>query len=233
MESWLEWARGPAFIFAFVFMLLGLTRHVALTIWEVARAMYRAGDKTLPYRQIFVTTLKWLFPVEKLKDRLFLSLTSVSFHIAILIVPIFLGGHIALWARGLGISWPAIPNQLADVLTIIAIVTAVALVIQRAAAGPTRSLSRFQDYVIPLIVAVPFASGFLVMHPSVNPFSYEAALLVHVMSANLLFVLVPITKLSHMALIPTVQLVSEVAWHWPPDAGSKVAVTLGKENEPI
>jgi nitrate reductase gamma subunit len=233
MESWLEWARGPAFVFAFVFMLLGLTRHVVLTLWEVARAMYRAGDKTLPYRQICVATLKWLFPVEKLKDRLFLSLTSVSFHIAILIVPIFLGGHIALWTRGLGISWPAIPNLLADVLTIIAIITAVALVIQRVAARPTRSLSRFQDYVIPLIVAVPFATGFLAMHPAVNPFSYEAALLVHVMSANLLLVLIPITKLSHMALIPTVQLVSEVAWHWPPDAGSKLAATLGKENEPI
>ena len=233
MESWIEWARGPAFMFALVFMLLGLTRHVALTVWEVARAIYRAGDKTLPYRQILVATLKWLFPVEKLKDRLVLSLTSVSFHIAISIVPIFLGGHIALWARGLGISWPAIPNQLADVLTIIAIVTALALVIQRAAAGPTRSLSRFQDYVIPLIVALPFVTGFLVMHPAVNPFSYQAALLVHVMSANLLLVLIPITKLSHMALIPTVQLVSEVAWHWPPDAGSKLAVTLGKENEPI
>ena len=233
MESWLEWARGPAFLFAFVFMLLGLTRHLVLTVWEVARAMYRAGDKTLPYRQICVATLKWLFPMEKLKDRLFLSLTSVSFHIAILIVPIFLGGHIALWARGLGIAWPAIPNLLADVLTIVAIITAVALVIQRAAAGPTRSLSRFQDYVIPLIVAVPFASGFLVMHPAINPFSHEALLFVHVMSANALFVLVPITKLSHMALLPAVQLVSEVAWHWPPDAGSRLAVTLGKENEPI
>ena len=243
MESWLEWARGPAFLFAFVFMLLGLARHVALTILEVARAMYRAGDKTLPYRQILVATLKWLFPVGKLGNRFFFSLTSVSFHIAVLIVPIFLGGHIALWVRALGISWPAetnqlisrlaIPNQLADVLTIIAIVTAVALVIQRAAAGPTRALSRFQDYVIPLIVAVPFVSGFLVMHPSLNPFSYEAMLFVHVMSANVLLVLVPITKLSHMALIPSVQLVSEVAWHWPPDAGSKLAVTLGKEDEPI
>ncbi len=48
-----------------------------------------------------------------------------------------------------------------------------------------------------------------------------------------MFVLIPLTKLSHMVLIPGVQLVSEVAWHWPPDAGSKLAVTLGKENEPI
>ncbi len=238
MESWVEWAKGPVFIFAFTFMLLGLIRHVALTVWEIARAMRRAGDKTLPYGQIFTATVKWLFPVGKLRERLFFSVTSVLFHIAILIVPIFLGGHIVLWARSLGISWAAvswlaIPNQVADVLTIVAIVTAVALVIQRAAARATRVLSRFQDYALPLVIAVPFASGYLVMHPAANPFSYEAMLFVHVMSANLVFVLIPITKLSHMVLIPSVQLVSEVAWHWPPDAGSKLAVTLGKENEPI
>lgn len=233
METWVEWARGPAFIFAFTFMLLGLIRHATLTVWEVTRAMRRAGDRTLPYRQICIATLKWLFPVGKLKGRLVLSLTSVFFHIAILIVPLFLGGHIALWARGLGISWPAIPNGLADVLTIVAIITGVALVIQRAAARATRALSRFQDYALPLVITVPFASGFLLMHPAMNPFAYEAMLFVHVISADVLFILIPVTKLSHMVLIPSVQLVSEVAWHWPADAGSKLAVTLGKENEPI
>jgi hypothetical protein len=90
-----------------------------------------------------------------------------------------------------------------------------------------------QDYALPLIVALPFASGFLVMHPSWNPFSFDATLLVHVMSANLLLFLIPVTKLSHMILLPITQLVSELAWHFPPDAGSKVAATLGKESKPI
>jgi len=71
------------------------------------------------------------------------------------------------------------------------------------------------------------------MHPSINPFSHLATFFVHVMSANLVFILIPITKLSHIALIPTVQLVSEVAWHWPSDSGSNVGVDLGKEGEPI
>jgi len=233
MESWIEWARGPVFLFAFSFMLLGLVRHIFLTIWEIARAMSKAGDKSLPYRQIFVATFKWLFPTDKLKKELLFSMTSILFHVAILIVPIFLAGHITILARRLGISWLAIPNQLADVLTIIAIVTAIALVLQRAAARATRTLSRFQDYTLPLIIAVPFASGFMVMHPTMNPFSYEAMLLIHILSADLVLILIPITKLSHMALMPTAQLVSEVAWHWPPDAGSKLAVTLGKEDEPI
>lgn len=233
METWLQWARGPAFLFAFTFMVMGLLRHVAVTLVEVRRAVNRAGDKKIPSKTILIATLRWAFPLGALRQRFVFSVTSLLFHLAALIVPVFLGGHIALWARGLGISWPAIPNSLADVLTIITIVTAVALVIQRTAARATRALSRFQDYALPLVIAVPFATGFLLMHPLMNPFSYEAILLVHAISADLVFVLIPITKLTHIALIPGVQLVSEVAWHWPPDAGRKVGATLGKEGEPI
>jgi nitrate reductase gamma subunit len=155
------------------------------------------------------------------------------FHICILIVPVFLGGHIALWARGIGVSWPAIPNAVADVLAIVAIVTVVALIAQRASARATKSLSRFQDYALPLLIAVPFVTGFLAMHPASNPFSYDAVLLVHVLSANLIFVLMPITKLSHVALMPSVQFVSEIGWKWPADSGSRVAVALRKEEEPV
>jgi hypothetical protein len=56
---------------------------------------------------------------------------------------------------------------------------------------------------------------------------------VHLLSANLIFLLIPLTKLSHMVLLPEVQLVSEVAWHWPEDAGTRVGVALGKEKQPI
>jgi len=233
MESWLEWARGPAFVFSFGFMVLGLVRHVILTLWETARAMRRAGDKVYPYRQIFMGTLKWLVPMGKMKEQIVFSVTSMLFHIAILIVPIFLGGHVTLWARGLGVSWPSIPNGVADVLTIVAIVTAVALVVQRVAARATRSLSRFQDYALPIVIALPFATGFLLMHPTMNPFSFQSTFFVHIMSANAVFVLIPLTKLSHMVLLPTVQFTSEVGWHWPSNAGSRLGVTLGKEDVPI
>jgi len=233
MESWLEFARGPLFLFSFSFMVLGLLRHLLITSWQVFAAMRRAGDKSLPYRKIFLSTLKWIFPISKIGDQLLFSLTSIIFHIAILIVPIFLAGHIALWARGFGLSWPAISNTAADLLTIAAVFSAVALVVQRAAAKATRSLSRFQDYSLPLLIALPFVAGYLMTHPAVNPFTYDTTFLVHMLSANLIFVLIPLTKLSHMVLLPEVQLVSEVAWHWPEDAGSRVGVALGKENLPI
>jgi hypothetical protein len=56
---------------------------------------------------------------------------------------------------------------------------------------------------------------------------------VHVMSGNLVLVMIPFSKLSHAVLFPTTQLVSEMAWHLVPNSGEKVVLSLGKENEPI
>lgn len=233
MDALIEWARGPVFAFALTFMLAGLARHVLVTLWEMRKTMRRAGDKSLAYGPALRATLRWLFPLGKLRHQFLFTLTSLLFHIAILIVPLFLAGHIALWARGTGLSWPAIPEQVADVLTVIAVVAGVALVVQRLAARATRALSRFQDYALPLLIALPFATGFLLVHPNFNPFSFSATLLVHIMSANLILVLMPITKLTHAVLLPSAQVVSEMGWRWPADAGSRVGIALGKQDEPV
>jgi nitrate reductase gamma subunit len=214
-------------------MVLGLTRQAALTIWETMRVVGRAGDRALPWAAIVRTTLTWLLPLNTIRRGRLFSLTSMVFHVAILIVPVFLAGHIALWRRAVGVGWPAIPNDLADVLTIVAVLTAPGLALLRLTARATRALSRASDVVLLLALALPFATGFLVMHPQFNPFAYEGVLFLHVMSANVVFLLVPTTKLAHVVLLPGMQLVSEAGWHWPADAGSRVGAALGKEAEGV
>lgn len=233
MNAWLEWARGPAFIFCFSFMVLGLMRHVALTVWETVRVMRRAGDQVLPWRALVRNTAAWLVPVKTIRQARLFSLTSVAFHVAILVVPVFLAGHIALWRRAIGVGWPAVPNESADVLTIIAVVTAAGLALLRLTARATRAITRPVDLLLLLALALPFVTGFLVMHPPMNPFGYESVLLLHLMSANLVFLLVPTTKLAHVVLLAGMQLVSEAGWHWPADAGSRVGAVLGKEAEGV
>ncbi len=233
MDLWLHWARGPLFRAALLFMLLGLARQLGLTLWEAARTYRRAGDRAIPFRQVARTTRRWLLPAGHLRERWPYSVTTFAFHVAVVLVPVFLAGHIALWKEGVGIAWPALPNGVATMLTLVAILAAFAVVVQRAGSRATRSLSRFQDYALPLFVAVGFASGFFVMHPAWNPFPADATMLTHVLVGDALLVLTPLTKLSHMILLPFTQLVSELAWHFPPDAGSRVGMTLGKENEPI
>jgi nitrate reductase gamma subunit len=158
---------------------------------------------------------------------------SILFHVAVIVTPLFLAAHIALWQRGTGVTWAAIPQGLADYLTLLAIATAVVLFVLRVSARATRALSRPQDYVLPLLLIVPFATGYLAMHPGFNPFDYNVTMFIHVMSGNLILILIPFSKLSHAVLFPTTQLMSEMAWHLAPGSGEKVALTLGKENEPI
>jgi hypothetical protein len=233
MDAWLHWARGPLFWSALAFMLLGLVREVGLITWGAIRTWRRAGDRRIPTRQVVAATLKWLLPVDRLRNRWPYSVTTFVLHVAVIVVPLFLAGHIALWKKGIGLSWPALPNTVATTLTLVAIVAAAAVVVQRASFRVTRSLSRFQDYALPLLLALGFASGFLVMHPAWNPFAADPTLLTHVLVGDALLFLVPLTKLSHMILLPFTQLVSELAWHFPPDAGKRVGLTLGKENEPV
>ncbi|HKJ03778.1 MAG TPA: hypothetical protein VJ997_15025 [Longimicrobiales bacterium] len=233
MNAWLHFARGPLFQAALAFMLLGLARLFALTLWEAGRTYHRAGDKSIPTRQVLRATLRWLVPAGRLRNRWPYSLTTLVFHVGAILVPLFLAGHIALWERGVGLSWPALPNAVATVLTLAVVAAAAAVVVLRAGSRASRPLSRFQDYALPVLIAVLFSAGFLVMHPAWSPVPAKATLLVHVLTGDLLIFLVPLTKLSHMILLPLTQLVSELAWHFPPDAGRRVAVALGKENEPI
>jgi nitrate reductase gamma subunit len=168
-----------------------------------------------------------------MRPHAFFAITSFLFHISIIATPLFLAAHVELWRRGTGIGWAAIPQTVADYMTLVAIVAGLFLFVKRTSARVARALSRPQDYILPLLILVPFVSGYLAAHPGISPFDYSATMLVHVLSGNVVMVLVPFSKLSHVVLFPTTQLMSEMAWHLAPGSGERVAVTLGKENEPI
>ena len=59
------------------------------------------------------------------------------------------------------------------------------------------------------------------------------AYLVHLLSAELLLILVPFSKLVHMVLFWTSQTSTELGWRFVPGAGERVRLTLGKEGEGV
>lgn len=229
IDYWLALGRGPIFRFAVLLMLLGLIRHAVLTGVGIARMAAQTEDRKIPYRAVLKATLLWLFPFGKLGNRLWYSVTSVAFHAGLILTPIFLAAHILLWKKGVGISWPALSRNMADGLTILTILTGIALVIGRIANQQSRALSRFQDFFLPVLLIIPFITGLLASRPTLSPFSYEAIMLIHVMSGNVILAVIPFTKLSHAILLPTSQLVSEMAWHFRADSGVNVALALRKE----
>jgi len=233
VEAWIEFGRGPLFRLAFSLMVLGLVRVFVLTIVGIGGAYRRSSDRIVPWKEIARQTLGWLGPVGRLwRTRPAYSVTSALFHLGLLSVPLFLAVHVLLWRRSAGFAWPAMPQQLADHLTLLTIAAGLGLLCGRVFHGGARALSRLQDYVWPLLLVVPFATGYVCAHAAIAPKTYQAMMLAHIYSADLILAMIPFTKIAHCVLAPLSQVVTAVSWKFVPGAGDRVAATLGYADLP-
>jgi nitrate reductase gamma subunit len=157
------------------------------------------------------------------------SISSFLFHVGVIIVPLFLPDHIVLWEGFFEVTLPAISYSVADALTVSTIVCISILFTLRLLIGRLRAMSRTSDYVLLILILLPFASGFMASHPIWNPLPWRTAMLIHFLSADLLLLAIPFSKLAHIVLYPF-DRISAVHWQLRPGAGDKVAeVLFGKE----
>jgi nitrate reductase gamma subunit len=232
VDALLEFAKGPFFKFSFALMILGSFRIVALSFFGVGEALFRAGDRKLNYGEIVKNTFSWLFPVRRwATGRPVYSLISIVFHVGLILVPFFLAAHIGLWKRATGLSWPAMPQIIADGLTVVVIFGGPALFLGRLFHRGARAISRLQDYVWPLMLTAPALTGFLCANGDLSAGAYQFWMLIHVVCADLIMIFIPFTKLAHFALMPMTQLVAGIGWKFRVGAGSRIERALGKRGQ--
>jgi nitrate reductase gamma subunit len=225
MEFWFDLARGPLFAVAFLIMVLGLGRHLLLQIHALVLTKGRRL-KQVSWRRVAMDSLSWAVPWRHMvRGTIFISAASFIFHVGAILVPLFCQDHIVLWEEFLGIGLPALGRGVADTLTLSTIGCALLLLGYRVVIRRARDLSRPSDYVLLVMVILPFASGYLASHPGVNPLPWGGMMLIHILSAEALMVVVPFSKLSHIVLFVFDRL-SEVHWQLRPGAGEKVAEAL-------
>lgn len=226
MDQALEFARGPLFRFCFAVMILGLLRVIIYTLWGMRKAVQNAGDKRIPYSNLIKETFEWMVPFKNItKSRWIFSVMSFLFHIGLILVPIFYLEHILLWKRGIGISWPSIGKNIADVLTLLTIVTGLFLLGNRIIHEVSRFLSKGLDYLLLLLILGIFITGYTASRPY-NPIPYSTTMFIHVLFGNVLFILIPFTKLAHCLLYPLLRIASNVAWRFPARAGEEINMSL-------
>jgi len=234
LESWLEFGKGPLFRLCFALMVLGLLRTFSFSLLGIIGAYRKAGDKIVPWGDLTNKTISWLIPLGHLwKARPVYSFISFIWHIGLILVPLFLAAHVKLWKASVGFAWFNLPQRVADILTLTTITAAILLFVMRIGSSEARILSRKQDYFWPLLLAIPFVTGFLCANVSLSAGGYEACILIHIYSANLVMVLIPFTKVAHCMLLPLSQYVSGLGWKFPRDSGDRVAATLGKKEMPV
>jgi nitrate reductase gamma subunit len=230
-----EIARGPLLTLSLLVMVAGLLRAALLQFWELGWAYSRAGDQVVSWPVIVRRTLAWLLPWRYWgkESRRAYNLVSLVFHVGIIVVPLFLAGHVAIWRQELGIGWASLPPLAADVLTLLTLGAVVGLLVGRWANEGSRELSKAQDWLIPLLCALPMLSGFFVAHPLWSPVAPRLSYLIHLLSAELLLVLVPFTKLVHMVLFWSNRTTAEIGWRFTPGAGERIRATLHKEGQGV
>ncbi|MGO9411953.1 MAG: hypothetical protein ACLQCB_14545 [Spirochaetia bacterium] len=123
---------------------------------------------------------------------------SLTFHFLLFLVPLLLPAHNMILHRSLHASLPSIPAPLADWLTMVLIALGVFFLARRLLFPRVRVLSTVSDYLILLLVLTPFVTGLMAYH---HVSSSPWLMIVHIASADALFLLLPFTKLGHMPFL--------------------------------
>ena len=193
-------ARGPFAWGAFIIFFGGiLYRLISITI--EAR---KKDHVVFTYFGLYYTLrsmIHWIVPFGSRSMRLqpVLTIVAFAFHICLIAVPILLMAHIILFKESFNISWWYLPDSVIQVMTLIVIFSCVYFIIRRLVKPDVRYLSTATDFLLILLVAAPFVTGFWAARAWPG---FEVATLLHMLSGELLLVLIPFTKLSHMFFFP-------------------------------
>lgn len=143
----------------------------------------------------------WIIPFGTVNWRRHPVLTVVTFvfHIGLVIAPIFLLAHVILLDEALNLSWWALPDAWADVLTVVVIIGCLFFLVRRLTQPEVKFVTSASDFVILTVVAAPFITGFIAYHQWID---YPVMMVLHVVAGEVLLVAIPFTRLSHMLFSP-------------------------------
>lgn len=214
MEQLYEFARGPLFRFCIALMVLGILRAIGMYIFATAAVLRNGSGIERPVLTALRSVI-WVFSARRPeKAGLLFRAASFAFHSGVLIVPVFLHEHAALLGGFLGMRWSALPRSIADVLTVVTIISGALLLVRRAGNRTSRAMSAPQDYCVLLLITVLFLSGYMASS-AYNPFSFRATMLVHVLCGDIILAMIPFSKLSHGFLFPVMRVSGAIGWKFP------------------
>ena len=194
---------GPLLWIAFLTFFIGSILRAALFL-SVSRKKDKIIYQYFSWKYVLATFGRWLLPLNKdvIKNPIF-TILGYMFHICLIVVPIWFSGHISLWEESrFEWSWTPIPDGLADWMTLIFLAIALFFLLRRIISADIRLLSTFSDYLLIVVVALPFITGYFLTHGTVDNIGFlgENIQLIHMLSGELMLILIPFTKLSHFVL---------------------------------
>ena len=191
----LLWARGTGLQIAGVIFIVGMILRI-LEILLLGRkrdlSEPRAGGMLAGLRTIITRTI----PPRGMWSHL---IAGYIFHVGFLVVLLFFVPHILFFKNVFGWQWSGLPNPVIDVVTMVSIAALVFALVLRLIDPVRRFLSNFGDYLALVLTLLPLLTGYLAFHSQALP--YTQMLAVHILSVDLLLVIMPFSKLTHSATL--------------------------------
>jgi nitrate reductase gamma subunit len=200
MHGIYQFVSGPLARLAFtVFVVGSLYRLVQMFVLVYRKEKFIFSFMSWKYslRSIF----HWIIPFAavNMQKHPILTLVTFTFHICLLVTPVFLLSHSVLWDEYWNLRWWSLPDALSDIMTLAVVACCVFFWVRRLKQPEVRYLTTSSDFVILAMVAAPFVTGFAAYHQWID---YPFFMVFHVLSGDILLMAIPFTRLSHMLFSP-------------------------------
>lgn len=191
-------ARGPLVWVAVVVFVAGLAWRLT-ELFRLTRKRDRVAWPTRNVRADSPEERKYR-PILSFQHSLIgqhpvMAVVSALFHVSLFAAPLLAKGHNLLLREAWGVSLPSLPLAATDVLTLLALAGVMFMLVRRLAVWRVRAVSGAADYVLLVLVAAPYLTGFIAYHQWLP---YRTIITVHMLAGEAMLIAIPFTKLVHL-----------------------------------
>lgn len=186
-----SFVEGPLLWVTFLLFLLGIVGRLTFSSLSIIRSSkdkdFKVGYQVATFGRLFLP-----FHRAVIHKPIYSTLRYI-FHICLLVVPIWLSGHISLWMESrFEWEWAALPDSLADWMTLILLGIAVFFIVRRLVSSYVRTNSSVNDFLFIIMAALPFLTGYFLAHGTLDavPFFGNYMGTIHILTGEVMFVFV-------------------------------------------
>lgn len=180
---------GPLWRFVFVVFSMAIAARLAFFFYAI---LARARNKDSRWGWALVSLIRSLLPFHSgVKKRPLYALLRYAYHVCLVVVPVFLFGHVAQWEQSrFEWSWNTIPDIWADRLTVLLLGLSVFFLLRHILVPDIRRSSSPADFLLIFVASLPFLTGYLLAHgmPGSLPFLQKNMWTLHVLSAEVMLI---------------------------------------------
>lgn len=187
--DFLLFSEGPMLLCAILVFAIGVFLRIIFFFYAIM-----GGSKYDHFilKYLLPSFGRFFLPLHKavMAAPLYTSLRYI-FHACMFITPIWYSGHIDLWEQSrFGWSWSALPDQMIDLMTLLVLGILVYFLIRRLSLKNVRKTSSPSSYLLLVVTALPFASGYFLSHGTLTSISFMAdnMRLIHILSGEALII---------------------------------------------